>query len=253
MNHTLTPAAPGENPYDGNAAVIVPQAVEKLPLFHWRPGARLLAVGSRAGTNFTPDLHRDEGSSFQRPFSAALLAEVLVKMPVAGVVATWCDSLWFPRGLATLAACELPLIIATSGQGDPLPWLDKTAAWILWIDAAQKTPPTGVRDILGRGRHVEIVLGVDGSALPDLPYENAAAVHLVPRQPSADPVLRRDWYVTARARLAGLPVYDEDHAHTECGCGAHLVWRSGGRSRIDALTPAGTCQGCGRAAGIVLS
>lgn|GEM_PF-6532962 len=248
VDASTTPA----NSYDGNAAVIVPQAVEKLPLFHWRPGARLLAVGSRAGTSFTPDLHRDEGSSFQRAFTPALLNEVLAKMPVAGVVATWCESLWFPRGLATLAACDLPLIIATSGHGDPLPWLDRTAAWVLWIDAAQPNPPTAARDILARGRHVEIVLGVDGSQLPDLPWERASVVHLLPRQPSADPVLRRDWYAAARTRLAGLIVYDEDHPHSECVCGASLVWRSGGRSRVDALTAAGTCHTCGHAAGFAL-
>ena len=54
------------NPYDGTAATIIPQNVEKVPLFHWRPGARLLAVGSRDGADFAGNLDTDR-STYRRP------------------------------------------------------------------------------------------------------------------------------------------------------------------------------------------
>lgn len=232
------------NPYDGTAAVIVPQAVEKLPLYHWRPGARLLCVGSRAGPVFAPELDQEEGSTFRRAVTPDLLREVLRKMPVDAIAATWCESLWFPEGLATLAAAGTPLIMATNGLGDVEPWLERVDAWLLLVSG----PVTaGAERMLTAGRHVEILLGLEGDdVLPDLPWARASAIHLVPRLPSAHPQERRDWYAAIRSQLAGLSVYDEDTPHTDCVCGERLIWRSGGRSRRDALTAAGICSACQR-------
>lgn len=232
------------NPYDGTAAVIVPQSVEKLPLYHWRPGARLLTVGSRAGPVFAPELAREEGSTFRRPVTPELLREVLHKVPVDAIAATWCESLWFPQGLATLGAAGTPLIIATTGLGEVEPWLDRVAAWLLLISGPLSP---GAERILTAGRHVEVLLGLEGDdRMPRLPGNRVAAVHLVPRTPAADPQERREWYAAIRPQVAGWTVYDEDHPHTDCVCGERLIWRSAGKSRRDALTDAGTCQACRR-------
>ncbi|MBN8527352.1 MAG: hypothetical protein J0M02_18625, partial [Planctomycetes bacterium] len=49
-----------------------------------------------------------------------------------------------------------------------------------------------------------------------------------------------------RAALpATMPLYDEAHQRDDCACGEVLVWRSGGRSRLDRLGPDARCLHCG--------
>jgi len=241
------------NPWDGTAAQVVPQAVERLPLFHWRPATRLLAVGSRDGASFSPDWRAAEERTFHRPLTVDGLCAAADKLGVAGFAATWAESLRYPRGLDTLlaAAGERPLIVASAGRGDAdllAALLPRVDAWLLLIAGE---PSEHAARILAGARHVEVQLGLDGASPPDLPWARAAAVHLVPLRAAADPLARRGWYAAARARLAGVAVYDEDTPHSDCACGARLVWRSGGISRRDALAGDGRCTSCGASTRIV--
>lgn len=241
------------NPWDGTAVNVVPSAVERLPLWHWRPGARVLAVGSRDGAVFA-DWRAAEERTFHRPLDVAVLRAMRAKTGVAGLAATFSESLAFPRSLAAVAdAAEgETLLVATAGRGDAelldrlLPRVD---AWSLLI--AGEPGPLAAR-ILAAGRHVEILLGLDGGPLPALDWACAAAVHLVPRRPAADPGERRAWAAAARAAIAGTALYDEDHPHSDCACGARLIWRSGAASRRDALDPGAACTACGARARFVL-
>jgi len=236
-----------DNPWDGSAAQVVPQAVERLPLYHWRPGARLLSVGSRDGAAFAADWRAAEERTFHRALTRDTLRAAADKLGVAGFAATWAESLRYPRGLDALfaAAGGQPVIIASAGRGDPglvAQLIPRVDAWLLLVAGE---PGAQIAPILAAARHVEIVLGLDGTPPPDLPWTRAAAVHLAPLRAAADPLARRAWYADARTRLAGVAVYDEDTQHSDCACGARLVWRSGGASRRDALGVDGRCTACG--------
>lgn len=241
------------------AATVVPQNVEKLPLFHWRPGARLLTVGSRDGADFAGDPQADR-NTFQREVTSEFLTESRTKLHVDGLAATWSASLDEPAGIDTLlAAAEegYPLVIATPGIGDAalldrlLPRVD---AWLLLITADEKSLD---RRILAEGRHVEVLVGLaEGAALPRLPWEQAAAIHLCAvRTAEADRI--DTWCSEARPRLpAASSVYDHHHPHTDCrSCGERVVWRHGGRSRVDAETRDGlvVCRACGTASTVRVS
>ena len=252
------------NPYDGTAATVVPQNIEKLPLFHWRPGARLLAVGSRDGADFAGDLHTDR-TTFRRAVAHDLLVEAQAKQRLDGIVATWSESLAHPLGMATLRAARRgALVVATpgtsSGTGsdngallaDLLPEVD---AWLLLCTA---TPGPLAERIIAGGRHVEVLLGLaEGAAVPELPWDRVSAVHLCATRPAEADNLDA-WCVTARAALAAVVpatvrIYDPHHPHTDCsGCGERLVWRHSGRSRIDGIT-AGACARCGAPSPLVLA
>lgn len=252
------------NSYDGTAAVIVPQAIEKLPFAHWRPGSRTLTVGSRSGTVFSPDMEREESSTFHRAISTELIAASAKKLGVNALAATWCESLWFPQGLATVAAAaeatSLPLIVATNGLAEPatvVPWFDRVAAWLVVVDANNPGPAAAA--IMAQGAHVEVLLGLDKrtAALPNLPWSSVSAVHIVSLHPADDPEARRTWATQARAQFAQLAdhlaVYDEDHVHTDCTCGVRLIWRYGPKSRLEGLAADGSCTGCGKLSRIVLA
>jgi predicted RNA-binding Zn-ribbon protein involved in translation (DUF1610 family) len=97
---------------------------------------------------------------------------------------------------------------------------------------------------------VEVLLGLDESgSLPDLPMERAVAIHLVPRRPAlAVGALLDDLCDHAIDALPGGPaIYDHRRQHSVCeSCGETLIWRSGGRSRPDALdSNTGACANCG--------
>jgi predicted RNA-binding Zn-ribbon protein involved in translation (DUF1610 family) len=232
-----------------SAATVVPTNIEKLPLFHWRPGARLLAVGSRDGADFAADPAADR-NTFCRPISPELLREAQAKQGLTGVVATWSASLTRPVGMACLREATVgALVVATAGVGDAdlleslLPVVD---AWLLLVTAEVK--PLDAR-ILTAGRHVEVLVGLSaGAAVPMLPWSAAQAVHLTAVRP-AEADLLDAWCETARAQLpAGVTVYDHHHPHTECRrCGERVIWRHSGRSRIDATRTAigWTCTACG--------
>jgi hypothetical protein len=239
------------NPFDASAAQVVPLPVERIPLYHWRPGARALVVGSRDGAVFDPDWRGAEARTFRRPLDAALLATARERGRCDAVAAAWSESLLFPRGLDLLLGTGAPLIVASSGRGEGAVvdlLLPRVAAWLVLV---HREPGEHVARLLAEGRHVEVLLAVDDEAVvPDLAWERARAVHLVPRRPADDPGLRRDWYAAAKTRLpASVAVYDEDQPHSGCACGARLVWRSGGASRLDALGADGRCTACGAAAG----
>jgi len=249
---------PPINPYDGRAAQLVPLPVERLPLFHWRPQTRLLAVGSRDGAAFDDDIAVHERGTYQRRLDAGLLTAARARSGAAGVAATWCASLRFPVGLELLADAGGPLVVATPPLG-PLAvlhrWLPRVDAWLLMLTAGGGPLAAA---IAGQGRHVEVVLGLDGDdRLPDLPWERIAAVHLVARRPAGvEATVERAWSAAARARLpTRLAVYDADQPHSDCaGCGARLVWRQGGTARLDALDAVtGTCRTCARPAGFTLA
>ena len=225
------------------AATVAPIPVERMPLYHWKPGTRLLAVGSRDGAGFAPDAAAD-ARTFLRPVDAPLLRTTGAKLGCQGVLAWWNASALVPGGLDLLAEVGGPLVIATCGYGDDLGrWLDRAEAWLLLTTA---TPGPWDARILAEGRHVEVLVGLeDGAALPDLPWERAAAIHLAARR-AAEADRLDAWCAQARERLAGaVPVYDHHHQHLDCACGERLMWRHAGRSRADALE-GGACRACGR-------
>lgn len=236
------------NPYDGTAAQVLPVPVERLPLFYWRPGARLLFVGSRDGTTFADDLAASEATTFRRPVSAGLLAQLHAKSGTAGVVCAWSESLRFPLGVAAARAAGGALVVCSGGRGDAgllaelLPVVD---AWLLVTDAE---PGPLAPAILAGGRHVEVVLGLDGRAPPALAWGRAAAVHLTAHR-AAEAEALDGWCAAVRAAWGepAVPLHDLHHPHSDCPCGERLVWRSGSRSRLDALDPAAAaCRACGR-------
>jgi hypothetical protein len=236
------------NTHDGTVAQMVPQAVEKIPLFHWRPGARLLVIGSRDGASFDDDVESAEARTFHRRLDRATVETASAKLLTDGICAAWSASLLFPESLSVLASMPGPLVIATPAFGDEVlldPLFTRVDAWLLLIGAR---PGPLARAILDRGKHVEVALGLSGKdRLPKLDWERARAVHLAGRRIAVDAAVEGKWLASARAQLpAGIPVYDPASTHTDCTCGARLVWRSGGRSRLDALDPAGnTCKQCG--------
>ncbi len=243
------------NPYDGSAAQLVPQAVEKLPLLRWRPGARLLVVGSRDSASFAHDLAAAEGRSFRRPLDAALVAAAQARSGTIGLALAWSSTLAFPQAVEIcLLACRGALVVCANGHGDGdllerlLPLAD---AWQL---AAGPQPGPLAQRILDAGRHVEVLAGWSDAAapLPPLDLARASAVHLVPLSAalaSEEPM--RMALAAARCAWTG-PLYDEAHQRDDCPCGEVLVWRSQGRSRLDALTPEARCRCCGRAHGFDL-
>lgn len=249
------PGRNADNPYDGSAAQLVPLAVEKLPLHRFRPGLRLLAIGSRDGAAFEHDLAAAEGLSFRRALDPALVAAAQARSGTAGLALAWSSTLAFPRAVDTcLQACRGALVVCANGHGDAgllerlLPLAD---AWLL---AAGPAPGPLAQRILDAGRHVEVLAGWDDPAapLPALDLARASAVHLVPRAAASasEEPMRAAW-AAARAAWAG-PLYDETHRRDDCACGESLVWRSGGRIRLDALGSDARCRACGRAHAFVL-
>ncbi len=237
------------NPYDGAAAQLVPQAVEKLPLLRWRPGTRLLVVGSRDGASFDHDLAAAEGRSFRRPLDPVLVAAAQARSGTGGLALAWSSTLAFPQAVdICLQACRGALVVCSNGHGEAgllerlLPLTD---AWLL---AAGPAPGPLAQTILDRGHHVEVLAGWSDPAapLPPLDLTRAAAVHLSPltsAHGSEEPM--RAAFDAARASWAGA-LYDEAHQRDDCPCGEVLVWRSQGRSRLDALGPDACCTRCGR-------
>ncbi len=139
-------------------------------------------------------------------------------------------------------------MVCANGHGDAdllerlLPLAD---AWLL---AAGPQPGALAQRILDAGRHVEVLAGWSDPAapLPPLDLARATAVHLVPLSAalgSEEPM--RIALATARTRWSGA-LYDEAHQRDDCPCGEVLVWRTQGRSRLDALTAEARCRACGR-------
>ncbi|MBA3846289.1 MAG: hypothetical protein H0X45_06575, partial [Planctomycetes bacterium] len=229
--------------------------IEKLPLHHWRPGARALVVGARDGVAFDGV---DERGSFTRALTPELVAEAARKARVDAIAAWWSESLRQGEELSALSEVatilHLPLIIGTSGHGEGEALaraLPSAAAWVLFATAAHGPQAAA---ILAGGRHVEVVLGLDDDAIPVLDYARAACIHLVPRRAAAAPEDLELWRDHARAALPeGVAIHDDRSPHSDCPCGARLIWRAGGRSRLDSLDPvSGRCRACARDAAIVL-
>jgi len=243
-----------DNPYDGGAVQLVPQNVEKLPLWHWRPGARLLAVGSRDGARFDGRLDPSEARSFRRELSPELLRGAQAQARTDGVFACFSESLRYPRSLgACLSASDGARVVATAGHGEAelvAQLLPRVDAWLLMLGGE---PGAQVATIAASGRHVELVLALPVAAtLPALAWERIAAVHLQPARSTAavgDELAA--WEDAARALLpADVVAYGHRDRHTSCVCGEILVWRSSGRSRRETLDADGRCTACGRDSGI---
>ena len=240
---------------DATAVTVVPQNIEKLPLFHWRPGARLLAVGSRDGANFAGDPAADR-NTFQRPISVELLHTAVAKQRLDGVTMSWAASLGEAAGVEmVLAAKPAALVVATPAIGDPallerlLPVVD---AWLLLVTSVDPSPLAA--RILAAGRHVEVLIGLVDGTVPAHDWSRAAALHLCARRPAEADNLDA-WAETARTQLpAKAFVYDDHHQHTDCpACGERIIWRHSGRSRIDAQRVAGglACHACQAVTAIV--
>jgi hypothetical protein len=229
----------------------VPLAVEKLPLFRWRPGARVLMVGARDGAAFDDNLERAEGRSFRRSLDPALLAEAQAKAGTDGICAAWSSTLRFPQALGRVIGAQRgALVVAANGHGDRElcdRLLGVADAWLLLVD---DRPGPLAAAILAGGRHAEVLAGWRDPArpLPDgLDWGQARAVHLTSLGPIEADAAAAAW-TAARAILpAMVPLYDDAHRHDDCACGANLVWRVNSRSRIDQLDPlTGRCRACGR-------
>jgi hypothetical protein len=241
------------HPYDGTAAQIVPTNVEKLPLFHWRPGARLLQIGSRDGASFDDDLDRAEARTFRRTLDPSVIEEAVAKTKVVGCCAAWSAPLHYPVGMELLSARQGALVVTTPGYGQAAVLerlLERVDAWLLLI--GEHLGPLA-QTILERANHVEILLGLAGDRFPHCAFERAKAIHLTTQRTGAVAEQdRQQWFATARARLPeNIPIYDQQATHSDCrSCGSRLVWRSGGRSRLENLDPASaSCRSCGAAAG----
>jgi len=233
----------------------VPSNVEKLPLYHWRPGARLLAVGSRDGARFDGALDSAEGRSFRRALSPELLAASQEQAGTDGIAATWSESLRYPQGLRLCAEqARGAFVLVSAGFGDAGlldELLPRCAACLLMLGAE---PGPLAEEILHGAAHVEVLWGLAGppTSVP-LACDEAVAVHLAARRPAAAGAELEDWEDAARALLpSDQPVYDSRQRHSLCSCGATLVWRSGGRSRRDALGADGRCGACALPADFVL-
>jgi len=239
----------GANPFDGRAVHLVPQTVEKLPLWHWRPGARMLAVGSRDGTGFDGELDPSEANSYRRELSVGLVREARARADVLGIHAAWSESLRYPAGLrCLLAAADGPITVATAGFGEETVLEEiatRVAAWVLHLG---EYPGPLAKRIVERADHVEVVLGLpDPGPPPELRWDRVAAVHLVPRRAHGAVGRQLDDWERVAADLVGPgpTVYTQHDRHTRCACGETLVWRSGGRSRRDRLAGDGRCSTCG--------
>ncbi len=241
---------------DGKAAVLVPQNVEKVPLYHWCPSKRLLLVGSRDGASFSADDDTRDNNSFQRTLTAPLLSAAHQHAGTDGLCADWGSSLAFPTSCRLLAECaqahDGALVICSNGHGDAnlldelLPQVD---AWSLLV---HQEPGPLCQRILTEGKHVEIQLAwtADTHNLPPVEWGLASCVHIVPLSTN-DP---QDYFEQARALLPAQTIlYDERHQHSSCTtCGSDLIWRHRGSARLDAIDTRGDCSNCGTASTIKL-
>lgn len=230
------------------AVTVVPQNIERLPLFHWRPGARMLAIGSRDGADFVGDQTADR-NTFKRPLTSSLICEAVSKQKLDGVTLAWSATLREPGGVAViLEANPATLVVATPGCGDPdllATLLPRVDAWLVLVTAHNQAALA--QRILDAGRHVEVLIGLTDESVPVLDWSRAAAIHLCARRPAESDRLDQ-WVVGARKSLpASAAIYDDHHQHTDCrACGERLVWRHSGRSRIDAelSNQALRCRAC---------
>ena len=245
------------NPYDGTAAMVVPQNIEKIPLFHWRPGARSLSVGSRDGASFSGILPDDEQRTFRRTVSPDLIAGAAHKVGIDTWSASWTASLRYPHGLDQLFQSGLAYsVVCTAGYGEASCLsnaLDSGVdAWSVLIDASADPAPL-LSTILQHGRHVEISLGVSDhlneALFAAINWSNVSAVHLVPLKTTlAVGLLLQGWEEHTRSFIPdGIITYDSRHQNTRCQqCGEELVWRSNGRSRLGAIDlESNCCSECG--------
>lgn len=245
-----------DNPYDGSAAVVVPQNVEKVPLYHWRPGSRVLSVGSRDGASFAGDLPADEARSYRRPLSPEMIGVAAAQVGIDTWCASWTAALRYAQGLATLFASGLQhSVVVSAGRGDPqvLEYClqQGVSAWVLLLSDDGDAHPLA-RRIMEAAPHLEVVIGLTHEQRPwafaDLPWERAAALHLLPARATiavgAELHRRED---SVRAALSpSLAIYDSRQQTTVCAhCGAELIWRHGGRSRLAEVDgERGQCARC---------
>lgn len=251
------------NPYDGSAAVLVPQNIEKLPLYHWRPGSRVLSVGSRDGSRFDGVLPDDELRTYRRAIDPDLISRAGEQLSLTTWAATWTCSLAYPQGLGSLLSSALGEgIIQTAGFGDPalaasLLGSPQVAAWSLLVDVDFGLSELA-QTIIAGAPHLEMLIGLSPAVddrrklacLKQICWERVSAVHLQPIRPTAavGEQLHR-WEDRMRAALpADLLIYDSRRQTTLCPhCQVELVWRSSGRSRLAAIqADSSQCMQCGQ-------
>lgn len=233
------------SPYDGAAAQVVPLPVEKLPLFHWRPGARLLIVGSRDGVGFDDDVAAQDGTSFRRPMTAETLEVAAARSRVAGLAVAYGATLRYPQ-VARLVRevtkrMRLAFVVATNGYGDADLGVELAGTADACLLAVTSGTEASLERIAAAAHHVEWLVGITGDRLPDVPWTLGAAAHLTAMR-MADGIAP-DTLAALAAQLP-VPAYHEHHQRTVCACGEVLVWRVNGRSRVEG--DGRTCPSCGR-------
>lgn len=240
--------------YDGSVVQLVPQQVEKLPLYHWKPGNRLLCVGSRDGAVFDGDVAAAERNTYRRPLSVPLLQTSLAKLGCDGLCACMSASLCYPNNIEMLLAAQAEsLVLATAAYGDPAVWraLQPQLDALLLLRGPKSGPLE--QQLVESSCHCELLLGIETDVVRlDLPWTRFSAVHVTALHQYTSPELRADWYRAVREQVpVDIPVYDADHQHSLCDCGAVLVRRHGGHSRFESLDPdTAICRDCGKASGI---
>jgi len=237
------------------ASQVVPTDVERIPLYHWRPGTRCLVVGARDGADFAGG--PEDLRTYQRRIDPDLLREAAARTGCTEVAAAWRNSLRADAGLELLRGTGIgELVIACSGHADPRrlgELCGEVAAWSLLVSAR---PGPACATIMERGRHVEVVVGVGDEPLPrSLPWSRVAACHLQPLAPSrgAGRAFERALDDAAATVAGTVRIYRPGERDTTCrGCGAILLWRSPGRVRVDRWDPVdGRCRDCGEPADLV--
>ena len=253
--------------FDGTTVQIVPQNVEKLPLYHWRPGARLLSFGSRSGARFDGLLDSSEAQDFRRPLTTGLITASQEKMGTAGIVATWSTNWHYPNNLAMLwdAALGDKVLVGTAPQHTEQiqiaeRYLPQADAWVWLWSAKDSCDSKFYSELVDMPRHCELVIGCDGPIeLPAMPWHMVKAVHIVAAHPHLP--VHADYADWEQALLDQVPQsvasYAGKRQHSYCPhCQTELVWRSSGRSRLEALQwneQQAVCTACGNAVDFFLS
>jgi pyruvate formate lyase activating enzyme len=259
-----------------------PAPVEAIPLFHFRPGARFLALGS-IGDSFPPELaawRQPASPDSTRWATAQEVIDIAVSQKVAGIACAggepfmWLE-LW--REVAAAARAEkLASVAVTNGyalapaRADVAPLLD--AVNITYLGPAEAYRRRGLEhapvvetalDLQARGVHVELTLVVlpgendapaalaDTAALAarlgGVALHVTSAVHFETAA-TVKTMQRAAEHLRARAPhvyLSGM--YGTGDATTRCAaCQAVLVERHAGKSSaVKNLARDGTCAACG--------
>lgn len=264
------------------------ETIERVPLFHYRPGAKVLALGS-LGESFPAELappSRPSGVTHDTRYATAAEAvDIALSRKVDAIAYAggepfmWLEQ-WVEIGAAARTA-GLRNVAITNGYAlpeavaDVTPLLDAVNVALLGSAAAYRKRGLEVDPVLETARslhsagiHIELTFTVvaDLSDTVDDAREVAAIarslgeppLHLAsPLHPdTAAPVktmLRLNDALAAMLPYVHISNVYGSTPNTLCrACGATLIDRRGPRHVASGLTPAGTCARCGAPAPIRL-